>query len=125
MDDAQRGRETAGHDNTTLDTTARNRVRQDFTGVDSVWLFGYGSLIWKVGFPYLESRPAALNGGARRLWQGSHDHRGTPVRPGRVATLGRDDGAACVDMAYRIAPATLVQIDRRVNSTASSGRGRC
>lgn len=108
MADATRGREAAGHD-----TTAVNRSRQDFTGVDSAWLFGYGSLIWKVDFPWLERRRATLHGWSRRLWQGSHDHRGTHVHPGRVATLIQADGASCMGMAYRVAPATFAQLDRR------------
>jgi cation transport protein ChaC len=95
------------------DTTRINRVRQDFTGVESVWLFGYGSLIWKADFPYIERRPATIRGWARRLWQGSHDHRGTPGHPGRVATLVAEEGAVCAGMAYRVAPATFEQIDFR------------
>lgn len=95
------------------DTTAVNRTRQDFTGVASVWLFGYGSLIYKADFPYLERRPAVLRGWTRRSWQGSHDHRGTPDHPGRVATLVAEPDAACAGMAYRVAPAAFRQIDLR------------
>lgn len=100
--------ELAGHD-----TTRINRSRQDFTGVDSVWLFGYGSLIYKVDFPFLERRPATIRGWSRRFWQGSHDHRGTRERPGRVVTLIPEDGAACTGMAYRVTPATFGQLDFR------------
>ena len=95
------------------DTTHINRTRHDFTGVDSVWLFGYGSLIWKADFPYIERRPATIHGWTRRLWQGSHDHRGTPEHPGRVATLVAEAGAVCVGMAYQVAPATFEYIDFR------------
>lgn len=95
------------------DTTDINRLRQDFTGLDSVWLFGYGSLIYKAGFPFLERRPATIHGWVRRFWQGSHDHRGTPAHPGRVATLVRHDGARCTGMAYRIAPSTFEHLDIR------------
>ncbi len=97
----------------TCDTTAINRLRQDFSGVDSVWLFGYGSLIYKVDFPYIERRPASIRGWSRRLWQGSHDHRGTPEHPGRVVTLVPDVEARCMGMAYRVAPATFSQVDYR------------
>ncbi len=95
------------------DTTVANRERQDFSGVESVWLFGYGSLIYKVDFAYIERRPARIRGWSRRLWQGSHDHRGTPRQPGRVATLVPEADAVCVGMAYRVAPATLGQLDFR------------
>jgi cation transport protein ChaC len=95
------------------DTTDSNRARQDFTGIDSVWLFGYGSLIFKAGFPYLERRPARIRGWERRFWQGSRDHRGTPSGPGRVATLVRHDGAICVGMAYRVTPETFEPLDVR------------
>ncbi|TAN04904.1 MAG: gamma-glutamylcyclotransferase [Rhodanobacteraceae bacterium] len=95
------------------DTTRINRLRQDFTGVESVWLFGYGSLIYKADFPYLERRRATIHGWSRRLWQGSHDHRGTFEHPGRVATLIPEEGAACVGMAYHVAPATFEHLDHR------------
>lgn len=98
----------AGHD-----TTAVNRARHDFAGMQSVWLFGYGSLIYKVDFPFLERRPATIRGWSRRFWQGSHDHRGTPEHPGRVVTLVEEAGAVCTGMAYRVAPATFTQLDFR------------
>ena len=95
------------------DTSAINRLRQDFSGVDSVCLFGYGSLIYKVDFPYIECRPATIRGWSRRLWQGSHDHRGTFEHPGRVATLVPEHDAICTGMAYRVTPATFRHLDHR------------
>ncbi|WP_048308423.1 gamma-glutamylcyclotransferase [Halomonas sp. PR-M31] len=96
-----------------LDTTRINQSMTHFDGQDAIWLFGYGSLIWKAGFPYLERRPAYIHGWVRRFWQGSHDHRGTPEAPGRVATLVRQAGAICHGMAYRITPETLGPLDVR------------
>ncbi|WP_136247857.1 gamma-glutamylcyclotransferase [Halomonas borealis] len=95
------------------DTTEQNRQMTHFDDHDALWLFGYGSLIWKADFPYLERRPARIHGWRRRFWQGSHDHRGTPEAPGRVATLVAEPGAACQGMAYRISPATLRPLDVR------------
>ncbi len=96
-----------------LDTTTLNQQRNFFDGHAAIWLFGYGSLIWKADFEYLERRPAAITGWARRFWQGSHDHRGTPDAPGRVATLIRAEGAVCHGMAYRITPEVLAPLDVR------------
>ncbi|WP_077530097.1 gamma-glutamylcyclotransferase [Vreelandella utahensis] len=78
-----------------------------------VWLFGYGSLIYKAGFDYLETRPATIQGWKRRFWQGSHDHRGTPGNPGRVATLVADAQACCTGLAYRVSPDVFEQLDVR------------
>lgn len=79
----------------------------------SVWLFGYGSLIYKADFPFLDRRPATLPGWSRRFWQGSHDHRGTPDAPGRVVTLVRDATARCRGVAYRVTPAVFAHLDHR------------
>ncbi|MDX1757685.1 MAG: gamma-glutamylcyclotransferase [Marinobacter sp.] len=96
-----------------FDTTEHNRRRFSFDGVPSVWLFGYGSLIYKVDFPFLERRPAHIHGWVRRFWQGSHDHRGTPEAPGRVVTLIEQANARCRGMAYRIAPDVFDHLDVR------------
>jgi len=96
-----------------FDTVEHNRRRQNFEGVSSVWLFGYGSLIYKVDFPYLEKRPATITGWERRFWQGSHDHRGTPESPGRVVTLIESPRASCMGMAYRVSPDVFEHLDVR------------
>lgn len=97
----------------TFDTTAHNSHMTHFDRRDSFWLFGYGSLIWKADFPFLERKPAWIEHWSRRFWQGSHDHRGTPQAPGRVVTLIQDRGARCDGMAYRIRPEVLRQLDIR------------
>lgn len=80
---------------------------------DSAWIFGYGSLIYKVDFPFLERRPATINGWVRRFWQGSHDHRGLPHAPGRVVTLLPEPGAVCAGMAYHVESSVLAHLDFR------------
>lgn len=93
-------------------SAAKNRT-DTIDNHDRVWLFGYGSLIWKVDFAYIERRPAHLQGWARRFWQGSHDHRGTPKSPGRVVTLVPEPGTTCQGMAYLIAPDAFAHLDHR------------
>lgn len=97
----------------TLNTIDMNRRMDAFAGQPNVWLFAYGSLIFKVDFPFIERRAAAIAGWTRRFWQGSHDHRGTAEAPGRVVTLIRDAGAVCDGMAYLITPEQFAHLDHR------------
>ena len=84
-----------------------------------LWVFGYGSLMWRPGFAFHERQPAEIHGYHRALCVFSHVHRGTPDRPGLV--LGLDRGGRCRGVAFRIgaeeAEATLAYLREREQVT--------
>lgn len=95
------------------------------TGADAdLWVFGYGSLIWRPSFPFLERRPATLTGWSRRFWQGSVDHRGVPEAPGRVVTLVRQPQARCGGAAYRIGAAEVGAVMQHLDWREKGGYER-
>lgn len=119
-------------------TVARETDGQDSAhgfGETDLWVFGYGSLIWRPGFAFEESVPARLHGYHRSLCIFSHVHRGTPERPGLV--LGLDRGGICRGLAFRVAAdraqetvaylrareqATAVYVERRMPVRLQDGR---
>jgi len=68
---------------------------------EDLWVFGYGSLMWKPGFEFAERVPATLFGAHRAFCVYSVRHRGTTEKPGVV--LGLDLGGSCHGFAFRIA----------------------
>ena len=52
-----------------------------------MWVFGYGSLLWNPGFPFVEQRAATLSGYRRSFSMRSIHHRGTVEDPGLVLAL--------------------------------------
>jgi cation transport protein ChaC len=74
---------------------------------EDLWVFGYGSLIWRPGFEHVERQPARVIGVHRSLCVYSFDHRGTPERPGLV--LGLDFGGACRGVAYRVTASRRIE----------------
>jgi len=99
--------------------TAKTVPEQDLPHGD-LWIFGYGSLMWRPGFDYLEKRQAKLIGEHRSLCIYSFVHRGTAEKPGLV--LGLDRGGACQGVAFRIAEkdrmATIAYLREREQVTS-------
>jgi glutathione-specific gamma-glutamylcyclotransferase len=102
---------------------------------EEVWVFGYGSLMWRPGFRYQERLPARIRGYHRALCVYSYVHRGTPQQPGLV--LGLDRGGACRGVAFRVAAAdaeeviaylrareqaTMVYLEKRLTAHLPDGR---
>ena len=96
-----------------INTVEENQLRPLPVKNGRLWLFGYGSLIFKADFDFLSRKPANIQGWSRRFWQGSHDHRGTPDSPGRVVTLVKDPEAICMGMAYLVSDQVLKHLDFR------------
>ncbi len=101
-----------------------------------LWVFGYGSLMWRPGFDFTERTLAVVRGYRRALCVYSHVHRGTPERPGLV--LGLDRGGSCKGVAFRVAAAeaeatiaylrareqvTMVYREIQLRATLADGRG--
>ncbi|MEJ0095296.1 MAG: gamma-glutamylcyclotransferase [Methylocella sp.] len=87
---------------------------------DDLWVFGYGSLMWRPGFAFAERREAVVRGYHRSLCIYSHVHRGTSKRPGLV--LGLDRGGSCKGIAFRVdaaqSEATLAYLRQREQVTS-------
>ncbi len=78
-----------------------NDALQAWRAGEDVWVFGYGSLIWRPEFDFVERRIALLRGHHRALCLWSRVNRGTPETPGLV--FGLDRGGACRGVVYRLA----------------------
>jgi len=75
---------------------------------EDVWIYAYGSLIWRPDFDYAERRLATLHGHHRALCLWSRVNRGTPECPGLV--FGLDRGGSCRGVVYRLPGAAVPHI---------------
>lgn len=71
-------------------------------GKSSLWIFGYGSLVWKPDFKYKRSMVGYIKGYKRRFWHGDNFHRGNDELPGRVVTLIEDDDESTWGVAFEV-----------------------
>ena len=84
------------------------------------WIFGYGSLIFRPDYDARERRTATLRGYARRFWQASPDHRGTPEAHGLVVTLVPSTTLTPAEAALgtdTVGVASLVDVDDALMAT--------
>ncbi len=89
-----------------------------------LYIFAYGSLIWRPDFAHTDVQQAHVSGFARRFWQASHDHRGTPALPGRVVTLVPVSDGICEGLAYRVPDEQREQILNALDEREQDGYER-
>ncbi|KAM8833655.1 glutathione-specific gamma-glutamylcyclotransferase 1-like [Synchiropus picturatus] len=68
----------------------------------SVWVFGYGSLVWKPDFQFSRSEVGHIRGYKRRFWHGDDFYRGDKDKPARVVTLVEEEEACTWGVAYQV-----------------------
>ncbi|MDQ7249850.1 gamma-glutamylcyclotransferase [Dongia sedimenti] len=71
-------------------------------------VFGYGSLMWRPDFPYIDIVPATLHGYHRAFCIRSTHYRGTRENPGLV--LGLDRGGMCHGRMFRVKPEHAAEV---------------
>lgn len=76
----------------------------------TLWVFGYGSLMWNPEFDYQERRRACVHGFTRGFSMASVHHRGTAEHPGLVLALDPKRGGSCEGLAFRVAPKDEVEV---------------
>ena len=88
---------------------------------EDLWVFGYGSLMWKPEMEYVESRMGRISGWHRRfcLWQWRY--RGTTAKPALMLALDR--GGSCRGVAYRLSSPDIAAKVRAVWRREMIGRG--
>ncbi|RZK97355.1 MAG: gamma-glutamylcyclotransferase [Methylobacterium sp.] len=90
-------------------------------GAGDLWVFAYGSLMWRPEFAFAESRIGTVRGFHRRFCLLQRRFRGTPERPGFVLALDR--GGSCRGVAFRLAGTNLRETLMPVWRREMRGRG--
>ncbi|XP_065371720.1 glutathione-specific gamma-glutamylcyclotransferase 2 [Calliphora vicina] len=111
-------------------TKAHNQIRSELShqpdSPDDIWIFGYGSLIWKVDFPCIDWQRGYICGYLRRFYQHSIDHRGVKVKPGRVVTLiPAKPEDRVYGVAYRVAAKDKDVVIKHLDFREKNGYERC
>ncbi|KAJ8045777.1 Glutathione-specific gamma-glutamylcyclotransferase 1 [Holothuria leucospilota] len=75
---------------------------ENFLTYSSLWIFGYGSLIWRPNFEFSQKKVGYVDGFVRRFWQGCVSHRGVTGAPGRVATLVEEEEGRTWGVAFQV-----------------------
>lgn len=84
------------------------RMLHEWGGHNDLWIFGYGSLIWRPDFDFAERRSATVHGWHRALKMWSRVNRGTPDCPGLVFAMLT--GGSCRGMVFRVPQAHVRQV---------------
>ncbi len=69
----------------------------------TMWVFGYGSLLWHPGFTVARQEVATLDGYHRSFCMRSIHHRGSSDHPGLVLALDAAPGTQCTGLALAVA----------------------
>ncbi|WP_158218043.1 gamma-glutamylcyclotransferase [Marinibacterium profundimaris] len=75
------------------------RLASDCEG-EPLWVFVYGSLLWKPAFDHVERRRAVVHGWRRAFCLNIRNYRATPDAPGLMLALAR--GGSCLGAVFRL-----------------------
>lgn len=85
-----------------MPTMGKGDIETLIETLKTIWIFGYGSLLWNPDIQYLSKKKGYIRGYVRRFWQENTTHRGTLEQPGRVATLVEEEEGIVWGIAYEV-----------------------